>query len=280
MDNITASFTQEVKKGERFEFGKNWKNFSKHLNEEKIGEAEKSLLTFLGDIKGKTFIDIGSGSGLFSLAAKRLGAKVFSVDYDPSSFYCTQKLKDTFYPADEDWQVEQESVLDDEFINNTGKFDIVYSWGVLHHTGKMWQALNNAGKPVKDGGLLFISIYNYQPFFSRYWTAVKKIYNANFLGKILIFAVHIPYFFFRAVIAGIIKYKNPVGVFSYYKKQRGMSVWYDWIDWLGGYPFETATPEQICDFYIGKGYSLQKIRTTNSLGCNEFVFKKQKLNVS
>src|SRR2546422_607812 len=116
MNNLTASFSDEVKHGERFEFGKNWRNFIAHLNNTRISEAEKSLVNFLGDLENKKFIDVGSGSGLFSLAARNLGAKVFSLDYDPSSVYCTQKLKEKFFPSDPYWIIEQASILDSDYV--------------------------------------------------------------------------------------------------------------------------------------------------------------------
>ena len=269
-----STFQEEVKSGQRFEFGKNWRDFSRHLNSERIGESEQSLIYFLGDLKGKTFADIGSGSGLFSLAARNLGAKVFSIDFDPSSVFCTESLRDKFYPSDTEWKIVHASVLDKEFIKAQGKFDIVYSWGVLHHTGKMWDALNNIDHLVSPNGILFVSLYNHEAFFSNYWTIIKKLYNWNSLGKIFVSLTHIPYFYTRTIIKSVIKYRNPFEEFKKYKKQRGMNVWHDWLDWLGGYPFETSTPEQIVDFYTSKNYSLKKIKTTNSLGCNEFVFKR------
>ena len=153
---------REVAQGERFEFGKNWAKFLELLNEQRIAEAEASLRQMLecDDLKGKSFLDIGSGSGLFSLAARRLGARVHSFDYDPHSVACTAELRRRYFPADEAWTVESGSALDAEYLRGLGQFDIVYSWGVLHHTGEMWRALDNAHLPVAPGGRLFIAIYN------------------------------------------------------------------------------------------------------------------------
>ena len=97
----------------------------------------------MDDLTGKTFLDIGSGSGLFSLAARRLGAKVHSFDFDSNSYGCTMELRKRYFDGDGNWKVEQGSALDRNYIESLGKFDIVYSWGVLHHTGAMWTALEN-----------------------------------------------------------------------------------------------------------------------------------------
>ena len=158
-DIIISSFSkksqgQEVSNGERFAFGENWARFLFALDEQRIKQAEESLKSMLetDNLSGKSFLDIGSGSGLFSLAARRLGARVLSFDYDCQSVACTRELKRQYFIDDHDWTIEEGSVLDVDYLNRLGRYDIVYSWGVLHHTGAMWKALQNVDTNVGEEG--------------------------------------------------------------------------------------------------------------------------------
>ena len=266
-----STFETEVKEGRRFEFGKNWQEFLSTLTDERIEIAERSLIDMLkiSNLSNKRFLDIGSGSGLFSLAARKLGAEVHSFDYDPASVACTQKLRSRYFPNDPSWVIQEGSILDDNFFRLLGIFDIVYSWGVLHHTGNMWTALENAASLVKKDGAFFIAIYNDQGIKSRIWKKVKKFYCSGIFGKIIVSGIFIPYFFLRALLSCILRRKN---VFAAYKKNRGMSITHDWFDWLGGFPFEVATVEEIFHFFRDRGFVLKNIKTTSSLGNNQFVF--------
>ena len=260
----------------RFQFGANWTAFLEVLDDERILEAEGSLRDMLSVdvLTDKRFLDIGSGSGLFSLAARRLGAIVHSFDYDPLSVKCTQEVKARYYPNDDTWIIEEGSVLNDSYLISLGKFDVVYSWGVLHHTGNMEKALNNVILPVSDEGKLYIAIYNDQGIRSRFWKIVKKIYCSNWFGRFFILFVFIPLFVLHGIVTGLIKYKNPLGHFSNYKKKRGMSIYHDWIDWLGGYPYEVAKPDDIEKLYQDHGFHLERIIPTTRFGCNQYVFRK------
>jgi 2-polyprenyl-3-methyl-5-hydroxy-6-metoxy-1,4-benzoquinol methylase len=268
MSNTISKVTheQEIQSGKRFAFGENWKRFLEVLDETKIEEAVASLKTMLEveTLNGKKFLDVGCGSGLFSLAAKRLGAEVFSFDYDPQSVACTKELKKRYYTNERGWQVETGSVLDKSYLGRLGEFDIVYSWGVLHHTGDMWTALENVGNNVAQGGKLFISLYNYQQFASRYWHAVKKTYNRYVFTRPFLLFIHFVYPGLPSAFLRMVQGR---------KKERGMSPWHDLKDWVGGYPFEVSKPEEILDFYRKRGYQLFILKTANGRnGCNQFVF--------
>jgi len=266
----------EAGPGERFQFGRNWKAFLTTLDEGRIAEAEASLTTMLqrSDLRGKSFLDAGSGSGLFSLAARRLGARVHSFDVDAESVACTRELRERFFPGDSLWTVEQGSVLDGKYLESLGTFDVVYSWGVLHHTGAMWSALDGIRLPVAPGGQLFIALYNDQGALSSFWKKVKTVYCSGLPGKWMVSILFIPVLALRSLVAGTVKHGNPFGQMRNYRKERGMSLYYDWIDWLGGWPFEVARPERVRAFFEKAGFELTKEILTGSWGCNQYVFHR------
>ena len=254
----------------RFGFGKNWAQFLPSVDESRIAAAVASIKSMLAveDLTGKRVLDIGSGSGLFSLAARSMGASVFSFDYDPDSVECTTKLRETYFPGDEKWIVQRGSILDEAYVDALGTFDLVYVWGVLHHTGAMWRAMEYSARLVKHGGVIFVALYNDQGWISRYWSSVKQLYNRGPLARAGVIAVHWPYLVgLRSVVRAIAG--RP-------QSDRGMNLWHDMKDWLGGWPFEVATPEEVNNFFEGRGFVLRKSALCGRRqGCNEFVFVSQ-----
>lgn len=273
-----SSHAREVASGERFEFGDNWSRFLAALDDGRIREAEESLRLMLQveSLAGRSFLDIGSGSGLFSLAARRLGARVHSLDYDPRSVACTAELRRRYFPEDPEWRVEEGSALDADYIRSLGLFDVVYSWGVLHHTGQMWRALENAQLPVRPGGLLFVAIYNDTGSQVARWKWIKKTYNRlpRFLRPPFAALAIAPDEIKPALRSLVtLRPQEYVRRWTDYDRNRGMSRWRDIIDWVGGYPYEVATPDEIFDFYRARGFTLTKLKCGGvGLGCNEFVF--------
>lgn len=260
-----------------FAFGKNWQRFLRVLNDERIAATESYLQRILEveRLDGRRFLDVGSGSGLSSLAAWRLGAQVHSFDYDEASVACTAELRRRYCPSGTNWRVEHGSALSPDYLRSLGTFDVVHAWGVLHHTGAMWQALDNVLIPLAPGGRLVVTIYNDQGFASRAWRVVKRTYNA------LPGPLRIPYSALvigvmegRAALRSLISLRPHLYLreWTSYDENRGMSKLHDWIDWIGGYPFEVARVDQIFEFYRRRGLWLTHLTTTAGLGCNDFVF--------
>lgn len=280
-ERTAALHTKEVQQGARFEFGKNWARFLEVLNEERIAAAEESLRRMLRvtTLKERTFLDVGSGSGLFSLAAWRLGARVHSFDYDTYSVACTRELRRRYAFGNPDWRIEQQSVLDEDYMSSLGPYDIVYSWGVLHHTGAMWRALDYVQRPVSPGGLLFVAIYNDCGTKSARWRWIKRTYNRlpRPLRVPFVAAVSAP-----GELREALRYAVGGRAGEYLRswtviRDRGQSRWRDTVDWVGGYPYEAAKPEEIFDFYDARGFVLRRLKCGGvGMGCNEFVFQKER----
>ena len=262
----------------RFQFGKNWQKFLNCLTPARFETAQKSITDFMerDNLKGKTFIDIGCGSGLFSRAAHQLGAdRLVSFDYDEFSVACAKHLHEQLDSPD-NWQITQGSVLDKPFLETLGKFDIVYSWGVLHHTGEMWNAIRNAGEMVAPNGQFYIAIYNRKRGYrgSNYWAWRKRLYcKAPTFIKKLVNGCHVLYHF----QSKLWRFKNPMKGIRQYQSKRGMDWYTDLIDWIGGYPYEAANVQEIFAFMKKNfpDFQLTNLAATDDLGCSSFLFERR-----
>jgi SAM-dependent methyltransferase len=252
-----------------FKFGENWASFSTNIDESRIEDAMRSLKALFGEngIANQSFLDLGCGSGLFSIAAMQLGArKVLGVDVDPlsvdtSQCNATQWLKDLSLLS-----FRQLSVLDTDQLNKLDRFDIVYSWGVLHHTGNMELALENAAGRVTPNGILMIAIYN-KHWSSLPWKIVKWFYNRmGYLGQKILIWMFMPVIF---IAKWIVTLNNPL------KMQRGMEFMHNVVDWVGGYPYEYASIAEMTATLEKIGFEmLNVIPAKVPTGCNEFVCRK------
>lgn len=259
----------------RFKFGKNWEKYiNNYFSEERLEISRRYLLNFLkmDDLKNKSFIDIGCGSGLHSLAAIRSGAaKVFSFDFDPTSVQTTLKLRE-FAGNPTQWQVVQGSILDNMFLRSLEPADIVYSWGVLHHSGDMWRAMDNSVKLIKSGGYFYAALYDYDIQVNprpEFWLMVKQKYNrADWLGKRKMELWYV----WRFML-----YRNPLLLplvciqALRYKQSRGMAIYTDIVDWLGGWPMDFAKRKDVKDWAERNNMEMVTMKTGEAN--TEYLFK-------
>ena len=274
-DTVYVNKKAASRSGEQidFSFGKNRLAYAAGLEERHIPEAQRSFTesTVLDSLAGYTFLDAGCGSGLSSLVALRLNAdKVVSFDIDPSSVACTKQLRSRFAPQTDKWDVHTHSLLDRDLPSKVPPSSLVCCWGVAHHTGSMWEAIDHVVRCVAEGGMLLLAIYN-RTKHSDTWLRIKRMYNwaPAPIKKLLALAFHI-----RTFGSLILHGQNPLRFVREYAKHRGMTYFRDVEDWLGGLPYEYASIEEITAFLAPKGFELVRVKHAASHGCNEFVFQK------
>lgn len=260
--------------GSEFSFGKNWEEFiGRHFSEERVEISRKYLLEFLerSDLAGVSFLDIGCGSGIHSLAAYRSGAaQIVGIDVDPYSVATTRRIRE-MAGNPPNWDVREGSILDQDFISEIGPADIVYSWGVLHHTGDLWRAVRNAASLVRQGGLFYIALYE-KTDRSDHWISVKRKYNRSGpWRKRIMEAVHVYNSFFRtwSPLGWIRSLRHIAG----YRKSRGMEFWTDVRDWLGGWPYEPSTPEEVINCCVQE-LGLVHLKTKTGEANIEYLFRR------
>lgn len=251
-----------------FTFGDNWLAYSGILDPSRVDRATTSVAGLVGPtgLQHRSFVDVGAGSGLFSIAAIRLGAaRVLALDRDPGCVTAIHRNASRFLTDLEAARLEvrQADVLDPPTLP-AEQFDVVYAWGSLHHTGRLWDAVANVTPLSRPGGQLALAIYN-QTWFTPHWLTIKRLYHrappAVRIGMAA--ALTAP----RATVR-LLRLRHPLRV------ERGMSVWFDSIDWLGGLPYEAASAAEVTRRLRAVGFDLERSHLTTRHGCNEFVFRR------
>jgi SAM-dependent methyltransferase len=256
---------------QRFEFGKNWTSFSdKALSEERIAQARNFLFRLIPEeqLRAGKFLDVGFGQGLTLCLAKEAGAEVFGIDVDPDNLQALErvslKLKFDHTP-----HVKIRSILDENVVadlSQSGPWDVVHSWGVLHHTGDLWKAAENCTKLVAPNGRIIVAVYRTH-WSSSLWRGIKWSYNQmpSVAQKALVAAMY-PVILIAKFLT---TWENP------FKKERGMEFFHDVVDWVGGYPYEFATADEVRQFFERLGFKEEIFFPAQvPTGCNEFVFQR------
>ncbi len=262
----------------QFDFGKNWQDFSfQALTQEKVIQTKESFQHLIDDmdLRGKSFLDIGFGQGLSLLTACEKGALAVGTDINEKCLDVFQHNKQYFPRTTNnvDVPIVIGSILDPKVVDQLhaaspglSGYDIVHSWGVLHHTGNMKKAIQHTASLVNADGCLVLAIYN-RHWSSPLWKQIKRFYCMTPPpAQNLIISLFYPIIYLaKYAVTG----KDPK------KKMRGMDFYYDVIDWVGGYPYEYATRSELESMTTGLGFRLVKcIPSEVPTGCNEFIFQK------
>lgn len=272
---VKASNENMTKGSERFWFGRNWHGFIKrNFSEERAETAKNKILGFMGrtSLKELDMLDIGCGSGLHSYAAWKAGARrVHSFDYDENSVSAAKLLWEIAgKPAN--WTIERGDALDKKYMDSLGKWNFVYSWGVLHHTGAMWEAVRNAQACVTEGGQFYIALYasDVQPE-AEMWLRVKQAYvKSGWLGRR---GWELWYVWNHILGRRITRLPTLFHRMYTYKVNRGMDLFTDIRDWLGGWPMEFAADQDTVNLLEREcGFTLRNISTGEA--CSEFLFER------
>jgi 2-polyprenyl-6-hydroxyphenyl methylase/3-demethylubiquinone-9 3-methyltransferase len=264
----------------QFDFGENWSDFSANaLTPDRVQQAREDFAGLMArgclDVFGKNFLDVGFGQGLSLLSAASNGAHAVGCDINPK---CAQVLERNrkYFPevGERVIPVIVGSILDPATVAalrtlaaEERGYDIVHSWGVLHHTGDMWQGIDNAASLVRPGGALFLALYNWH-WTSPAWAAIKRCYvrGPGWLQRIIV-AV-----FYPIILAAkwAVTRRNPMAM------DRGMDFYYNVVDWVGGYPYEYASLAEVACYLERRKFALRTSAPANvPTGCNEYVFVRQ-----
>lgn len=256
---------------DRFQFGRNWASYSRLIGEPEIEEAVAGLARLIpaSDLAGKTFLDIGSGSGLHAVAAARMGVtRILAIDLDANS---TQTTRDTLgrFGKAVPWSAEVRSVLD-MTPGADGTFDVVYSWGVLHHTGAMIAAIERAAALVAPSGVFAFALYR-RTRLDGFWVREKRWYiNASPTAQQLARGLYTGGYWIASALTGR---KSRMG--------RGMEYWHDLHDWMGGYPYESILADEVEALMQGLGFVRERVFARPrelglfGSGCDEYVYRRR-----
>jgi 2-polyprenyl-6-hydroxyphenyl methylase/3-demethylubiquinone-9 3-methyltransferase len=160
-----------------------------------------------------------------------------------------------------------------------GTFDVVHSWGVLHHTGDMHRAIETAGRLVAGGGVYVLALYQKTPS-CEFWKREKRFYSSA--PPLVQAAVRVTYkgaYLTKVTVTG----RNPIAYVRGYGSERGMDFHHDVHDWLGGYPYESVDPAELEAELASQGFEAVRSfvvpvrRGVLGTRCDEYVVRRREV---
>ena len=266
----------------QFNFGENWREFSHHaLTPDRVQQAREDFADLFSGIplRDRSFLDIGFGQALSLLLATGAGCRSVGCDINPICAEILAENRQRFFPELTNVQIPVVvgSILDEAILERlrglTGEagretYDIVHSWGVLHHTGDMWRGIQHAASLVGPEGHLVLALYAHH-WSSGTWKVIKWSYvRVPSVVRRLFIALLYPVIYLAKFL---VTRRDPR------EQKRGMDFYYDVVDWVGGYPYEYVKAEDLARRVEELGFkNTRVIRATVPTGCNEFVFARNR----
>ena len=272
----------------KFSFGINWTDFAKNKVDENIvsthvNDALGHLLRMPGflsakPLEGKRVIDIGCGSGLSSLSFYENGCRdITSFDVNEDSIKATNIIKERFCNDESNlkWSIKEGSILDENLVSDLRsqeKYDLVYSWGVLHHTGDMRKAIDNTLSLCQSGSILWMALYikvdqpDGEEIYQNDLKLKIKFNEASEETK-------------KEMIVSRLKkvFGNNPATWTRPYDNRGMTPINDVTDWLGGYPYEVARAKDIKRLLEANGFSEIEVLNENRASGTNVIYIYQKI---
>ncbi len=221
-------------------------------------------------VKCKRVLDGGSGSGMISVAFAVMGADVTGVDVTPKCVENGCKNADLFGVQ---CRFLKRNLLSLDLCGET--FDIIYNWGVLHHTQDARKSFTNLAKHLKPGGEMIVAVY-LKTVLSGFWNFLRIFYQES------------PQVFKTLFLNTGSIFLNGVDYFNnlFFNKERYMmrgtnnkEILNDWF----GVPYRTFhTYEEVFEWFRENGleYQLVNSATGRFKSTSNFVVRGSKKKLS
>ncbi|MFQ6107920.1 MAG: class I SAM-dependent methyltransferase [Candidatus Aminicenantales bacterium] len=216
------------------------------------------------EVLNKSVLDAGCGTGVFSIIFARMGAlSVVGIDISKRSLERAQRQADQLGLQNATFQ--KVNMLRLPFTDAC--FDIVWSWGSVHHTADPFGCLAELIRVLKPGGSLLVAVYRR--------TGLTFLHETLRKGLIRLPSKYwIPFSRFLSLVAapGISLFKKRD------KSRKGEKLEQLLFDWFFVPIRHSYLPEEIKSFLVKRGLVIKKYLPFSGRfnSTSNFIFKARK----